>query len=171
MPESTKSPAEAAEWITGDQLHEIMQTFTDRADVSEIAAKINATIALRAQPPARDDAQPVAWRVEYRMPNGRMSGVQLFGTRAAVEFAQEEASQPTTVSAIYTHPAPDALRVAVEALEPFAKAGELFDTGKYQQHDAAIYSPAAGRDFNIHSGHLLKARQALAALQAEQGAK
>lgn len=54
-----EAPAEAGEWITGDQLHEIMQSFTGRADVSEIAAKINAAIALRAQPQAREEAQPV----------------------------------------------------------------------------------------------------------------
>lgn len=48
------APVEAGrserEWITGDDLHEIMTTFDERADVSEIAAKINQRIALRPQP-------------------------------------------------------------------------------------------------------------------------
>ncbi|MEC7798097.1 MAG: hypothetical protein VX755_12350 [Pseudomonadota bacterium] len=38
------------EWITGDDLYEIMTTFDERADVSEIAAKINQRIALRTTP-------------------------------------------------------------------------------------------------------------------------
>ena len=54
-----EAPAEGAgEWITGDQLHAIMQSFTDRADVSEIASKINAAITLRARssaPEAREE--------------------------------------------------------------------------------------------------------------------
>lgn len=38
--------AAPASGITGDQLHEIMCSFEDRADVSEIAAKINAALSL-----------------------------------------------------------------------------------------------------------------------------
>ncbi|ALJ08270.1 hypothetical protein [Brevundimonas sp. DS20] len=46
------------EWITGDDLYEIMTTFDERADVSEIAAKINQRIALRTTPaPAVDLAE------------------------------------------------------------------------------------------------------------------
>ena len=52
-----------------------------------------------------------------------------------------------------------------EALEPFAKAAALFDTGDYINHDACIYRPAAGDDYSLSSGHLLAARAALASLK------
>jgi hypothetical protein len=47
------------------------------------------------------------------------------------------------------------------ALEPFAKAASLFDTGDYVNHDACIYRPAAGDEYSLNSGHLLAARAAL----------
>jgi len=47
------------------------------------------------------------------------------------------------------------------ALEPFAKAAALFDTGDYVNHDACIYRPAAGDEYSLNSGHLLAARAAL----------
>jgi hypothetical protein len=47
------------------------------------------------------------------------------------------------------------------ALEPFAKAAALFDTGDYVNHDACIYRPAAGDEYFLSSGHLLAARAAL----------
>ena len=47
------------------------------------------------------------------------------------------------------------------ALEPFAKAASLFDTGDYVNHDACIYRPAAGDEYSLSSGHLLAARAAL----------
>jgi hypothetical protein len=47
------------------------------------------------------------------------------------------------------------------ALEPFAKAAALFDTGDYVNHDACIYRPAAGEEYSLSSGHLLAARAAL----------
>ncbi|WP_278070507.1 hypothetical protein [Brevundimonas sanguinis] len=85
--------------------------------------------ALRAQPPAREDAQPV----------GIVDG--LIGR---LNTAELDDGTP-----LYTHPAPDALRVAVEALE------EIADT-----------DPDDGTSW-FHE----RANQALAALQAEQGAK
>lgn len=47
------------------------------------------------------------------------------------------------------------------ALEPFAKAATLFDTGEYMNRDASIYGPAAGEEYYLNSGHLLDARAAL----------
>jgi hypothetical protein len=47
------------------------------------------------------------------------------------------------------------------ALEPFAKAAALFDTGDYINHDACIYRPAAGDEYSLSSRHLLAARAAL----------
>jgi hypothetical protein len=66
----------------------------------------------------------------------------------------------------------DALRAAEarekalrEVLEPFAKAGELFDfdacPGATENPDANIYSPAKGREWSLSSAHLLAARRAL----------
>jgi hypothetical protein len=49
------------------------------------------------------------------------------------------------------------------ALAPFAKAGGLFGVGPYFTRDACIYAPAAGKEYNLHSGHLLDAADALAA--------
>jgi len=48
-----------------------------------------------------------------------------------------------------------------QALEPFAKAASLFDTGDYVNHDACIYRPAAGDEYSLSSGHLLAARATL----------
>ncbi len=86
-------------------------------------------IASAVQPPAREDAQPVADAVE--------SGV--FNVEAAFEQHED------------THPAPDALRVAVEALKAARPALPNADakSGKFAEVRAKI-------------------DQALAALQAEQ---
>jgi hypothetical protein len=71
------------------------------------------------------------------------------------------------VAAIDPAPWPD-LRALLKAyqeqrraLEPFAKAAALFDTGDYVNHDACIYRPAAGDEYSLNSGHLLAARAAL----------
>lgn len=155
--------SESVEGDVGAEIHTIL------VDAGLRDPETNEMATLRAQPPAREDAQPVAWRVEYRMPNGRMSGVQLFGTRAAVEFAQEEASQPTTVSALYTHPAPDALREAVEALKKAASAISsqyALAQAEYQH----LEHLATKHDKIVQEGRRA-IREALAALQAEQGAK
>ena len=55
------------------------------------------------------------------------------------------------------------------ALEPFAKAATLFDTGEYMNRDASIYGPAAGEEYYLNSGHLLDARAALTTASTEQG--
>lgn len=53
-----------------------------------------------------------------------------------------------------------------EALEPFAKAGELFV--KYQsEYPACVYRPAAGDEYSLDSGHLLAARKARLAAAKE----
>jgi len=53
----------------------------------------------------------------------------------------------------------------VKALEPFAKVGELFCAdafpGAVENRDACIYRPAKGQDWEISSGHLIDARQAI----------
>lgn len=56
-----------------------------------------------------------------------------------------------------------------EALEPFAKAGELF---KWKLPGSgttmAIYTPAAGSEYAINSDHLRLARQALSTQPGER---
>jgi hypothetical protein len=53
-----------------------------------------------------------------------------------------------------------------EALEPFARAGELF-TGPPTDFDQCIYAPAAGNRYALSGNDLRKAREAMAYPQAE----
>ncbi|MEN5147215.1 hypothetical protein [Brevundimonas diminuta] len=86
--------------------------------LSDVRAKY---LALRAQPPAREDAQPVApWGHAVKF------GANGWG------FADDEdpdaidalkADPEYQVLALYTHPVPDALRVAVEALAELSNVG------------------------------------------------
>lgn len=70
----------------------------------EPAAQL-AIHALRAQPPARDDAQPVAWFLKNH------------GTGTGPICREHPGEWPnTTVYPLYTHPAPDALRVAAQGV-------------------------------------------------------
>lgn len=109
--------------------------------------------AIRAQPPAREDAQPVGWTGSGSI-DALKAGLQghMWPTKAA--------AHPV---ALYTHPAPDALRAAVEALEQIADEAP-YRSG-YCQSDVE-YAPTLS-SVEMQS----VARQALAALQAEQGAK
>ncbi len=89
---------------------------------------------LRAQPQAREEAQPVAWR--WRVGDDT----------PWCPTDREPKSPLLQVQPLYTHPAPDALRDAVEALEKIENPRSDFDL----KHSRSV------------------ARQALAALQAEQ---
>lgn len=103
-------------------------------------------VNLRAQPQAREDAQPFGYWVEHKSAENPV----LIRHGSFVP-----ASDHYKITTLYTHPAPDALRVAVKALKQIAEEDE----------------PALG---NGNTGDLLArefwnlARQALAALQAEQ---
>ncbi|GEM_PF-3163603 len=127
-------------------------TFTVPAMEKAIAAY------LRAQPPAREDAQPVAKVVSAH------GDPEAFGERE-IEVLQDLKRIPYN-TLLYTHPTPDALRAAVEALEPFARAARGLSSrwADHQTHWQGATSPIAVED-------LRRADQALAALQAEQGAK
>ncbi|MEN5112803.1 hypothetical protein ABE453_02180 [Brevundimonas diminuta] len=106
--------------------------------------------ALRAQPPAREDALPVAWRFRDH-PNSGWVYTSLGGRHDGCE-----------VQPLYTHPAPDALREAVEALKHYrcsCEAGHCAMSA--DDDDTPIDEQMCGR----------RASKALAALQAEQGAK
>ncbi|WP_461609980.1 hypothetical protein, partial [Brevundimonas naejangsanensis] len=150
-------------------------------------------LALRAQPPAREDAQPVGWTedmererreadYERGFRHGKKSAfddarptrwglVDASGRMLALtyETAEEAASMgrrcPTTVLtpfALYTHPAPDALRVAVEALEKIADARVFDERGEDYRRIAHPYRACRADETEQ------VAIKALAALQAEQ---
>jgi hypothetical protein len=59
------------------------------------------------------------------------------------------------------------LEAAREALEPFARAGELFDHYKDGDYDLCIYKPAAGDQYMLVGADLRRARAALAKLSAK----
>ncbi|MGX1748000.1 hypothetical protein ACWID1_16090, partial [Brevundimonas sp. NPDC055320] len=67
--------------------------------------------AIRAQPQAREDAQPVAWRMIGR--DGSTISLQAEPYHGGFAHMMES-DVGCTVQPLYTHPAPDALRVAVE---------------------------------------------------------
>lgn len=113
-----EAPAEAGEGVNWKAEYEAVcgQTIQDREAIAKIIdpeafvpmedvigmrkalVKADAILALRAQPPAREDAQPVA-RVDSTEPESIMWLAQ--------------SAQLSDGTNLYTHPAPDALRVAV----------------------------------------------------------
>lgn len=130
--------SESVEGDVGAEIHTIL------VDAGLRDPETNEMAALRAQPQAREDAQPVAWLV------GKGGGAIL--TRAAA-WAAGKRDQGVSVTPLYTHPAPDALRVAVEALEKIKAV-------RVCKESANIWTGAdACRKI---------ATEALAALQAEQ---
>ncbi len=63
------------------------------------------------------------------------------------------------------------LAKAGEALEPFGKAGELFEPRTSDEYDMLVYSPAAGKDYNLCGDHLRAARAVFAEIKnVTQGA-
>ncbi|MFI8683216.1 hypothetical protein ACIGFJ_12715 [Brevundimonas diminuta] len=112
--------------------------------------------ALRAQPPAREDAQPVAWAMPGVLVSMKAEGL----SGDIMPVADDEFTQP-----LYTHPASDALRVAVEALktsrENIIGWFEAIDAEVRVEHEMHV---SLKDDLNVID-------QALVALQAEQEAK
>lgn len=53
------------------------------------------------------------------------------------------------------------VRALMAALEPFAKAGELFTAPAVDGYDQCVYAPAAGQEYAISGNHLRAARDAL----------
>jgi hypothetical protein len=151
-----EAPAEAGavdeDWIRG-LIGEavVMAEDQERSDESDAEiCRISESVLdairpyLRAQSQAREDAQPVAW-IDPEDLSFLATGNPLTTTlspRAGEEFP----------AALYTHPAPDALRVAVEAL----------DEAKAVLNNTAISN--ALRIVGAYEAVL----KALAALQAEQ---
>lgn len=80
----------------------------------ERAARGLHALALRAQPPAREDAQPVGWISEAVLRRmGRMDHEMIYGDKKSADY------QGDAVAIYTTPPAPEAenMRVAVEALK------------------------------------------------------
>ena len=120
----------------------------DRASIDFVIDALRSH--LRAQ-----DAQPVAWLV------GDGDGTIM--TRAAA-WAAAKRGQGVSVTPLYTHPAPDALRVAVEALEPFAAHPDFHAGDDWP----VTFVNDEERVPGVTAGDFRRAARALAALQAEQ---
>lgn len=125
--------------------------------------------ALRAQPQAREDAQPVGW---LRAADEEMVCAHLGVAEAEDSYETAKKKLASLIQwniavamdpSVGGRPAPDALRVAVEALEPFAAAfrGLSSRWEDHETHWQDATSPIAVED-------LRRAAKALAALQAEQ---
>ena len=128
----------------------------DQRAVNYIDAALSA---LRAQPQAREEAQPV-WGYAYRQaefggvtitpkPGWQLWPMTTDVDRRCIEDMRSQGSR-YDLQPLYTHPAPDVLRVAVEALEKIKL-----------QRDVGLGTQSIA----------VEALQALAALQAEQGEK
>lgn len=150
-----EAPAEA------EELAQAIKHLTEMSELETVYGQLSRNLrvvlsALRAQPQAREDAQPVAWR--WKTPIQHVGD----GTRWGWTFASHPSTPPASINPepLYTHPAPDALRVAVEA------SGFLLDRLKDLEQDVNE------RDFygHVHPA-AARLRLAIAALQAEQGAK
>ncbi|WP_313104537.1 hypothetical protein [Brevundimonas sp.] len=142
----------------------------ERAYLSHLVASVEE-VGGYDEPQAREDAQPVAWTGSGSLARikGRAGNFQgyIYGT--------PDAAHPI---ALYTHPAPDALRAVeseVELIESIARAVEQdFDAleaawprSKRGSRAQKAYDQIKGRWEGVRAC----ACDALAALQAEQGAK
>ncbi|WP_392352985.1 hypothetical protein V8F63_09535 [Brevundimonas sp. LF-1] len=167
-----EAPADAGDFAEVAAFVEAMSAkATSEVRILDTAVPVQAIRSLlRAQPPAREDAQPVDgdWQ-SIAMWMGFAASVIKSGEpwtdQCQREFDEAKAAY-ARLSA--THPAPDALRVAVEALEPFARV--MIDVGESESDDDTFRN--ARREYargpTITVGHVRRAASALAALQAEQ---
>ncbi|MGN6063800.1 hypothetical protein [Brevundimonas diminuta] len=136
-----EAPAEAGEAMTEAEVRQ----WIDACNHEPARQVLRDYLALRAQPPAREDAQPVAC--------------------VSCEDRPASGNNPCA-SCGRTHPAPDALRVAVEALEKASRAISAqyaLAQAEYQHLDTV----ASKHDKIVQEGRRA-IREALAALQAEQ---
>jgi len=143
---------------------------------------------VRAQPQAREDVQPVAWpdkdtvRASTVRSRSKLGKDDLDRHNFAFEVAEtiigdwivkgdKRGNRDLMIQAvdlalsIVTRPAPDALRVAVEALEPFAKGGHHRTMpGLSPSYTVADF----GDGVVVTVADFRRAASAFAALQAEQ---
>jgi hypothetical protein len=124
----------------------------------DIANRILAALRL-ANPPATAAGVGEA----HHKAIGKALYARREGNRSVEAAIKRLAASGFQITRIETTPAShDALIARVrEVLEPFAKAGQLFDVGDYAHYKACIYNPAAGDDYALDSGHLLAARALL----------
>ncbi len=151
----TWTQGDGSESVYGDvgaEIHTIL------VDAGLRDPETNEMAALRAQPQAREDAQPVAW--QYRHPDGQWGDMGAdrisVGATPAVNAPLSFEQRP-----LYTHPAPDALRVAVEALGVITDLSVNLRQGGPDSSDLNDLSDALNTAVDV-------AYEALAALQAEQ---
>lgn len=127
-----------------------------RAHLDKKLAQVTRELsALRAQPQAREDAQPVASAYRVRPEMNDPEEWTLMHPERAFDYLDRPGweTQP-----LYTHPAPDALRVAAEALTRTRRlVAEASESG--------FSDPDTVRALFVNNGAIT---QALAALQAEQ---
>ncbi|WP_286948987.1 MULTISPECIES: hypothetical protein [Brevundimonas] len=161
-----EAPAEAGEDVNWKAEYEAAcaARISDRQKSQEVinerdkwvAELLQERAALRAQPPAREDAQPVAEADRSKWISD------------ARDFTERMTSQPMACEIIerlldiITHPARDALRVAVEALEKIADARVFDERGEDYRGIAHPYRACRADETEQ------VAIKALAVLQAEQ---
>jgi len=167
-----EAPAEAGEddvrGLIGEAIQglerAIASTRYDSASKEVFAACVDDfRKVLRAFMQAREDAQPYGWIYErFDVGSGWCAPNEWHPAQFTRTPPKPETSR--NVITLYTHPAPDALREAVEALEPFARAADKLD-GHWSEDDwrwnDSVLSGVTVRDIR-------RARQVRAALQAEQ---
>lgn len=134
--------SESVEGDVGAEIHTIL------VDAGLRDPETNEMASLRAQPQACEDALPVAKVVSAH------GDPEAFGERE-IKVLQDLSRTPYDTP-LYTHPTPYALRIAIEALAPFARLDVLEPSGVI---------------IGLERYHFERVRQALAALQAEQVAK
>lgn len=137
-----------------DERHFPAHLFDTCEELKDIAEELSA---LHAQPPAREDAQPYGWTIQ--------GSNAIFVSEKVAEARIAKWRRGKGPIALYTHPTPDALRVAVEALGRGISRCESYE--RINLHGTTQSARKAGTLRNA----LFDMRQALAALQAEQVAE
>lgn len=173
-----EAPAEAGEDVNWKAEYEAAcaARISDRQKSQEVinerdkwvAELLQERAALHAQTQAREDAQPFGYWVTH--PVGENPMFIRYGSFVP-------ADDRYTVQPLYTHPAPDALRVAVEALET---TRNRINTWPIDDHETCMCGSTI-EAHDIGSGHfpvsqadhavstiVAEINKALAALQAEQ---
>ena len=141
--------SESVEGDVGAEIHTIL------VDAGLRDPETNEMASLRAQPQAREDAQPVGWVMRENRSLPWSFSVDAEDARLATADGFE-----VVALGPITRPATDALRVAVEALEPFATAFRGLSS-RWEDHETHWQDATSP----ITVEELRRADQALAALQ------
>ena len=108
---------------------------------------------------------PEAWRLEYRLPNGRIAGTSLHGAWPTVQFARQQTVQTTTVTPLYASPVlPDREGVA-RIIDP---AGWEIRDRQYAEIENSmvpdIERPAARKSADMYTEVSLRKADAILAI-------